>query len=33
MENVIVQGASLDDMIKRITSSVMGVENPMCVDP
>lgn len=31
MENVIVQGASLDDMIKRITSSVMGEIKPLLI--
>ena len=31
MENVIVQGASLDDMIKRITSSVLGEIKPLLI--
>lgn len=31
MQNIIVQGASLDEMIKRITSSVMGEIKPLLV--
>ncbi|WP_353122652.1 helix-turn-helix domain-containing protein [Dysgonomonas capnocytophagoides] len=31
MENVIVQGASMDDLIKRITSNVIGEIKPLLV--
>lgn len=31
MENVIVQGASMDDLIKRITSNVIGEIRPLLI--